>query len=301
MPTHKLKLQSMYYHAAVLLLFRPFLKAKFTESDLTPSEICRQAAASISDLFSEHRSLYDTVGIYTFQLHCLLTACTIHIINIPAIASTTYLTQACNHFHDLARWNEWATGSLTIIKGLVRKWSIILPGEAELALYRTQRGDELHVGSGVTERDGGPRAEMFRSPKRMAFLNPPAQDSLQKRQKLDSQNSSHPQKLPGTASLISGHQQIDGRLIAAGQAPGLQPSSHTAQDKPRPEREQQTNYLFAPFPNQPAPLLGPIHTSIGVALNLANETSNEAPDFDGISFEGGGGWFDPFMGYQGEI
>jgi hypothetical protein len=291
----------MYYHAAVLLLFRPFLKAKFTQSDLTPSDICRQAAASISDLFSQHRRLYDTVGIYTFQLHCLLTACTIHIINIPAIASTAYLTQACNHFHDLARWNEWATGSLTIIKGLVQKWSIILPGEAEMALYRNQVGDEMHVESGVTERDGGPRAEMFRSPKRMAFLNPPRGDTLQKRQKLGSPESAYQQKLPGTASLISGHQQIDGKIIASGPPPGQQPLSSTSQDKSKSGREPQTNYLFAPFPNQPAPLLGPIHTSISVDLNVGNEVNREASGFDGISFEGGGGWFDPFMGYQGEI
>jgi hypothetical protein len=291
----------MYYHAAVLLLFRPFLKAKFTQSDLTPSDVCRQAAAFISDLFLEHRRLYDTVGIYTFQLHCLLTACTIHLINVPAIASTSYLTQACNHFHDLARWNEWATGSLTIIKGLVEKWSIILPVEAEVALYRTQRGDEVHVESSVTEGDPGPRGEMFRSPKRMAFLNSPAQDPLQKRQKLDSPSSSFPQKLPGTASLVMGSQQIDGNLSITTQLHGQSSiSSGATLKRSRHDREHQTNFLFAPYPNQPAPLLGPIHTSIGVDMTTGDEVNDVAQGFDGLSFEGGGGWFDPFMGYQGE-
>jgi hypothetical protein len=289
----------MYYHAAVLLLFRPFLKAKFTQSDLTPSDVCRQAAASISDLFFEHRRLYDTVGIYTFQLHCLLTACTIHIINIPAIASTSYLTQACNHFHDLARWNEWATGSLTIIKGLVQKWSIILPVEAEMALYRTQRGDDMHVESGVTDGDPGPRAEIFRSPKRMAFLNPPTQDSLQKRPRLASPSSNFSKKLPGTASLVSGSQQIEGELTAASPTHAHFTTTSSG-GAPRHVREHHTNFLFAPYPNQPAPLLGPIHTSISVDMKTRDEVNDVADGFDGLSFEGGGGWFDPFMGYQGE-
>jgi hypothetical protein len=299
----------MYYHAAVLLLFRPFLKAKFTQSDLAPSDVCRQAAAAISDLFAQHRRLYDTVGIYTFQLHCLLTACTIHIINVPAIASTDFLTQACNHFHDLARWNEWATGSLAIIKGLVEKWSIILPVEAELALYRSRGGDAPQVPTDITAGDLGPRAEIFRSPKRMAFLSQPTHaDPTQKRQKLDVNQpvSTVTQKLPGTASLVSGSLHINGKLSATTSSTGHLSSSTSgsgSQDRGGRQntREQQTNYLFAPFPNQPAPLLGPIHTSISVDMTRANEFKDVAQGFDGLSFEGGGGWFDPFMGYQGEF
>src|SRR5436189_1420995 len=106
----------MYYHTAVLLLFRPFLKAKFTESDTSPSDICRQSANQISDIFAQHRRLYDTTGIYTFQLHCLLTACTIHIINLPALSSASYLTAACNHFHDIIPRNDWAPSALSAIK-----------------------------------------------------------------------------------------------------------------------------------------------------------------------------------------
>jgi hypothetical protein len=78
----------MYYHAADLLLFRPFLKAKFKGSKISPSEACRSSAATISHLFDQHSEMYDSVGIFTLQIHCLLAACTIHIINTPAIAST---------------------------------------------------------------------------------------------------------------------------------------------------------------------------------------------------------------------
>jgi len=68
---------------------------------------------------------------------------------------------------------------------------------------------------------------------------------------------------------------------------------------PNHNREQQANYLFAPFPNQPAPLLGPIHTSTSADTKRNEEMSQVAHGFDGLSFEGDGGLFDPFMGYQG--
>ncbi|EON65058.1 hypothetical protein W97_04293 [Coniosporium apollinis CBS 100218] len=236
----------MYYHAAVLLLFRPFLKAQFTESDVSPRDVCRSSANAISDIFAQHRHLYNLVGIYTFQLHCLLTACTIHIINLPAIASGKYLAAACNHMQDLTSRSKWATLNLSIIKGLVQKWNIILPIEAEQALYKNQ--DTL------SEFDFGDasQADTFRPEKRPNYLNPSSQ-VMQKRQRL----------------------------------------------APRETREQPTNYLFAPFPNQPAPLLGPIHTSTSADTVWNDELSKVAQGFDGLSFNADD-WFDPFMGYQGD-
>lgn len=251
---------SIYYHAAVLLLFRPFLKAKFTESDISPRDVCRSAASQISDVFNEHRRLYDTIGIYTFQLHCLLTACTIHIINLPTISSTAYLMAACNHFHDLAPRNNWAASSLSIIKGLVQKWNIILPQEAESALYR--RPDDLFTTPGAEDtsyNSSSSQNEVPHPAKRAAFLSP-STEVLQKRQKLQPRGSG---------------------------------------GKDNGSKEQPTNYLFAPFPNQPAPLLGPIHTSTSADTAWNDELNKVAQGFDGLKFEGDG-WFDPFMGYQGD-
>jgi hypothetical protein len=55
--------------------------------------------------------------------------------------------------------------------------------------------------------------------------------------------------------------------------------------------------LFAPFPNQPAPLLGPIHTTTtpDPGWNEEEVVKGVTQDFDGLRFEGDG-WFDPFMG-----
>jgi hypothetical protein len=280
----------MYYHAAVLLLFRPFLKAEFTDSAISPSDVCRRAAAEISSLFALYRRYYGTVGIYTFQLHCLLTACTIHIIYTPAIASTTFLTNACNQFHELAKWNEWATGSLNIIKGLVSKWGIVLPAETELALYRNH-GD---MAEGNLEETAGFQQDVFRSTKRVGFLNP-SSSIIPKRQKLAAPG------LPGAASLASG--KLPPCSLEREEAEGEDDDEYSAamgpDGKPKQtySREQQSRVLFAPFPNQPAPLLEPIHTSVQLEVN---NQDGVADGYDGISFEGSGGWFDPYMGYQGD-
>lgn len=127
----------MYYHSAVLLLFRPFLKAKIVQNpDVVPRDICRQSANEISSLFALHWQLFGPSGIHMFQVHCLLTACTIHIINLPTISATREFTAACEHLHALIERNAWARSSLLILRGLVRKWSLILPQEAEAALYK---------------------------------------------------------------------------------------------------------------------------------------------------------------------
>ena len=235
----------MYYHAAVLLLFRPFLKATFTNSDISPRELCRKSANAISDIFAHHRQHYNLNGIFTFQIHCLLTSCTIHIINVPTISATDYLTAACNSFQDLTCYNEWAAGSLNIIKGLVQKWGIILPLEAETSLYRNEHTTSRYDFG----RDG--QGESFRQEKHASFVSPGVQ-VMQKRQRL----------------------------------------------APRETPEKPTKYLFAPFPNQPAPLLRPTHTSTSDDINWNEDLNEIAQGFDGLVF--GDDWYDPFMGYRGD-
>lgn len=267
----------MYYQAAVLLLFRPFLRASFTESpDITPADICRQAATAISDLFAKHFSLFGTTGMYTFHIQSLLAACTIHLINLPAIAAAGNLTAACNSFFHLIHRNTWAYGSIRLIRDLVRKWNIVLPGEVETALYPPH--EELPPGilSRFTDPTA-PIAELHRrdstgsagtgtgATKRAAFLNPAAQ--IVKRQRLA------PVQTTETGS-----------------------SSAAGTSESGEEEGVNKNFLFTPFANQPAPLLGPIHTSSTPDPEFGEDDVRKVTsDFDGMRF-GGDGWFDPFMG-----
>jgi hypothetical protein len=125
----------MQYHAAVLLLFRPFLFVHLP--DIDTRSICKAAATAISEAFQIHQQLYEEFGICTFQVHCLLTACTIYIVNIEEDASLHNLIAACDHFKSLAGKIKWAAASLQIIKGLIEKWQIPISTALQAALYPT--------------------------------------------------------------------------------------------------------------------------------------------------------------------
>jgi hypothetical protein len=126
----------MQYHSAVLLLFRPFLSARFPKFPATdPRQIVKDAAQRISQAFQEHLRQYQDSGICTFQVHCLLTACTIHILHLKDNRSLHHLITACNSFWILAPRILWAAASLHIIHGLVRKWHIQIPDSVADALY----------------------------------------------------------------------------------------------------------------------------------------------------------------------
>ncbi|TLD39586.1 hypothetical protein E2P81_ATG00573 [Venturia nashicola] len=291
----------MYYHAAVLLLMRPFLNAKFTQSNVLPSDVCRQAAAAISDIFDQHRRLYHAVGIYTFQLHCLLTACTIHIVNLPAIASTGCLTAACDHFHELSRWNKSASGSLDTIKGLVQRWTIILPIEAEQALYRNSGEDRPADDANMGQEDA-----LSPSTKRPPVLVP-FSGSSNKRPRYETPPPEGGGGTPSNSSLgqegnespkPGGRSRSTAPAIGLGRDASSGDSASSSSQRP-PREQQQTNYLFTPFPNQPAPLLGPIHTSTSAETARLEGMDQVVQGFDGLIFEQGG-WFDPFMGYTGD-
>lgn len=305
----------MFYHAAVLLLFRPFLKARFTKSYVSPLEVCRESANTISNLFAQHRQQYGLDGIFTFQLHCLLTASTIHIIKLPSISATSHLAAACNNFQDLVKQNQRAMGCLSILRDLVTKWKIVVPLEVEAALYRDQDApptladntpttiinvsmpavmESNHESSGIASGDGASTptsilSSSSRPEKRDSrFTSPPATSQIL------------PKRQRRTVPHLSESSSTDSPIKDAfGQQTG---------NSIQHQQDMITRYLFAPCPNQPAPLLGPIHTSTthnggdgdeGEGDRWAEELNKVSLGFDGLNFAADDG-FDPFMGYRGD-
>jgi hypothetical protein len=316
----------MYYHAAVLLLFRPFLRAKFTESSIAPAELCRQAATSLSDLFARHLSLYGATGVYTFHLQGLLAACTIHLINLPAIASATALTAAARALAALVHRNAWAAAALRLIRALVRRWGIVVPGELEAALYSDAAAGEDEDVDVSTERGGGGRAEGRRplprelrrrqAPKRPATAAGGSSSSSSGAAGGDNgggpggrltaaagPSASRSGAAATTAAAVPKRQRLASRGGRKNAAESSDDSDAGELEAPplqqQPLPQPNINFLFAPFPSQqPAPLLGPIHTSTTPDPDLEwgeEEVRRVTRDFDGLRFEGDG-WFDPFMG-----
>jgi hypothetical protein len=304
---------SMYYHAAVLLLFRPFLRATLTDSSLTPADLCRRAAVAISDHFARHMALYGTTGVYTFHLQGLLAACTIHLVNLPAISAAAALTAAAHSLAALVRRNAWAAAALRLVRALVRRWGIVVPGELEAALYAGGVED-----AGAEPPLPPPRqqqqqqaARRRRAAKRPATATGAgggvSSGDVMSDEGSGSRSGGGSAATAASATLAAAAAAVPKRQrLAAWAAAESSEDSDVDVDVEGPEgappqirRQPSVGFLFAPFPSQqPAPLLGPVHTSTTPDPDLEgteDEVRRVTRDFDGLRFEGDG-WFDPFVG-----
>lgn len=74
----------MYYHFAILLLFRPLIKLKIIGSSISPRDVCSQAADAITGLLRSYAQLYTLRRTPSFVPYFVLTSSIMHL----AIAAT---------------------------------------------------------------------------------------------------------------------------------------------------------------------------------------------------------------------
>ncbi|KAK4156801.1 fungal-specific transcription factor domain-containing protein [Chaetomidium leptoderma] len=74
----------MYYHFAILSLFRPLIKLRILGSSITPRDVCSQAADAITGLTRSYAQLYTLRRTPSFVPYFVLTASIMHL----AIAAT---------------------------------------------------------------------------------------------------------------------------------------------------------------------------------------------------------------------
>lgn len=152
-PPHVLHLHMQYY-AAVLLLYRPFLSTRFPNfPHIRPRQIAMIAAQNISSTFREHLHQYQHRGVCTLQVHALLVACTVHILNLDTQRSVDDLVAACHSFRTLKSRMLWASASLQIIQGLVIRWSISLPAQVFKALHGQDQLESTFDFGGTNQAD----------------------------------------------------------------------------------------------------------------------------------------------------
>jgi hypothetical protein len=70
---------SMYYHVAILLLFRPFIKLRITGSMTQPKDVCLQAADAIQNLSRSYSKLYTLRRTPSFVPYFVLTSSIMHL------------------------------------------------------------------------------------------------------------------------------------------------------------------------------------------------------------------------------
>jgi hypothetical protein len=70
----------MYYHFAILLLFRPFLKLRMIGSHILPRDVCSQAADAIQNLTRSYDRLYTLRRTPSFVPYFVLTSAIMHLV-----------------------------------------------------------------------------------------------------------------------------------------------------------------------------------------------------------------------------
>ncbi|KAI3571833.1 fungal-specific transcription factor domain-containing protein [Fusarium oxysporum f. sp. albedinis] len=138
----------MYYHFATLLLFWPFAKLRIIESNISPRDVCLQAANAIQGFLTSYSRLYTLKWAPSFVpyfalassiMHLALMAGTIQINKLDTAARTEpHLSEAVKQ--DIARLAEMthshhvAEQALHLLHHLAKKWNINVNIEIGAAL-----------------------------------------------------------------------------------------------------------------------------------------------------------------------
>jgi hypothetical protein len=69
----------MYYHFAILLLFRPLIKLRILGSSVSPRDVCSQAADAIQGLLRSYAQLYTLRRTPSFVPYFVLTSSIMHL------------------------------------------------------------------------------------------------------------------------------------------------------------------------------------------------------------------------------
>lgn len=133
----------MYYHFAILLLFRPFIKLRIIDSSLLPKDICLQAADAIQGLSGSYSKLYTLRRTPSFVPYFVLTSAIMHLTigaELPPSSSQALvdpnappridpdLAQAISRgiadLTEMAPCHHFAEQALNILLHLAKRWHI---------------------------------------------------------------------------------------------------------------------------------------------------------------------------------
>ncbi|KAI9790435.1 MAG: hypothetical protein M1835_000964 [Candelina submexicana] len=128
-PSAQLLSLHMYYHTALLHLFRPFSKVQLLDSNVRPRQICSQSAEAISSLMVIYRELYGLRRSTPTITHFVMTASTIHLLDLPNPSASASLAQGILDLRVISTSNPFACRCLRVIKTLSEDWAIELPEE----------------------------------------------------------------------------------------------------------------------------------------------------------------------------
>ncbi|KAI9648945.1 hypothetical protein NHQ30_001511 [Ciborinia camelliae] len=122
----------MYYHYAILLLFRPFIKLSLIGSGVSPRDVCNQAADAISTLARSYADLYTLRRTPSFVPHFILAASITHLVTLGNNKTgTEKVLQGIADLKDMAICHGFSGRAFNILRHLAKKWSIEVPGDSK--------------------------------------------------------------------------------------------------------------------------------------------------------------------------
>lgn len=115
----------MYYHFAILLLFRPFIKLDIIGSGVSPRDICIQAADAITTLVNSYSKLYTLRRTPSFVPYFVLTSSLAHLIGYGnSEVGPEKLKQGIEDLKDMTGCHGFAQHALEILHFLIKQWNI---------------------------------------------------------------------------------------------------------------------------------------------------------------------------------
>lgn len=115
----------MYYHYAILLLFRPFIKLDIVGSGVSPRDVCSQAASAISTLINSYSQLYTLRRTPSFVPYFVLTSSIAHLVTLGnAQGGPEHLRQGIADLKEMTACHGFAIRALDILRYLILHWNI---------------------------------------------------------------------------------------------------------------------------------------------------------------------------------
>jgi len=115
----------MYYHFAILLLFRPFIKLEIVESGVSPRDVCSQAADAISTLVHSYAQLYTLRRTPSFVPYFVLASGITHLVALgTGRGGPVPIHQGIADLKTMAGCHGFATRARDILRFLADHWEL---------------------------------------------------------------------------------------------------------------------------------------------------------------------------------
>jgi hypothetical protein len=136
----------MYYHFAILLLFRPFIKLEIVGSGVSPRDVCVQASDAIMALVNSYSQLYTLRRTPSFVPYFVLAAAIAHLVAVgTGRGGPEQLHQGIDNLKTMAKGHGFATRARDILRFLSDHW------EVQVTLDDSDGGDPMAAVRARTE------------------------------------------------------------------------------------------------------------------------------------------------------